>query len=388
MQKASFMKMYAYVLAAFFVVMIAFGALVYQSTVGLMIKQLASKCLGIASSVAVMIETDIDGFRRMTETLDSDSEYYNAMSRRMQTIQENNRDNIAYVYVERQVSDTEIMYLLDGLTQDHVFFSPLGYTAPMSETERKAYLMGEQTHSEWFVTDQYGTLLTTYAPVRDPNTNELLALVGTDVSINQYTAIVRNQLVIILVSVVGSILLLSLSLLISSGKLEHAIYRDGLTGAYNKSYFLRSLRDQLAFAARKGTPLCVLIADIDYFKKVNDTYGHIFGDVVLKEISATISSMLRKMDCLARYGGEEFTLFLPETSLEDACRAAERIRVAVETAQIYNAEFDKAVGVTISIGVVKVKPGRTPTEAVEMADKALYQAKINRNEVAVYDYSK
>lgn len=385
MQKTFVIKMYSFVLAAFLLVMIAFGALVYQNTTKLMIKQLASKCLGIATAVSVLIETDIEGFRDYAESLDTDSDYYELMAGRLRKIFEENRDSIAYVYVEKKVSDADVMYLMDGEAEDSFNFSPPGYIAAMTEVEEEAYDTGKPSHGDWFIVNEYGPLLTAYAPINDTETGELLGLVGTDVSKDQFNSIIWNQFVIILASVAGVVLLLGVSLLVSSGWLERAVYRDGLTGVYNKTFFLRTLRDQMAYAAKKGTSTYVFIADIDFFKKVNDTYGHVFGDVVLRTVAQSIGSTLRKMDCLARYGGEEFAAFLPETSLESAYQAAERVRKAVGGVEIWNEELQKNISVTISIGVAKVKNGCTAIEAVDMADKALYKAKINRNEVAVYE---
>jgi len=385
MQRTFFTKMYSFVLAAFLLIMIGFGALVYQNTTRLMIKQLASKCLGIATSVSILIETDIESFRDYAESLDTDSVYYEQMAGRLRKIFEENRDSIAYVYVEKKISDTDMMYLMDGEAEEADTFSPPGYTAALTEVEAEAYRTGKPAYGDWFIEDEFGSLLTAYAPINDSETGELLGLVGTDVSKDQFNSIIWNQFVIILASVVGCMLLLGISMLVSSGWLERAVYRDGLTGIFNKTYFLRSLRNQMTYAARKAAPICVFMADIDHFKKVNDTYGHVFGDVVLKTVSQCIGSTLRKMDCLARYGGEEFAAFLPETSLESAYLAAERVRKAVSYVEIWNEELQKNISVTISIGVAMVKSGCTAIDAVDMADKALYRAKVNRNEVAVYE---
>ena len=151
--------------------------------------------------------------------------------------------------------------------------------------------------------------------------------------------------------------------------------RDGLTGAFNKKHFLESLQNEFAFAARHRTRLSLLIFDIDHFKRVNDTHGHIAGDMVLKELSALVKEQLRLEDIFARYGGEEFALLLRETDEERAFVVAERLRRAVERYQfVYG---DQVIPVTISLGVATFSGEQhtTPQELIKEADDFLYKAK-------------
>ena len=125
-----------------------------------------------------------------------------------------------------------------------------------------------------------------------------------------------------------------------------------------------------------------MIADLDFFKKVNDTYGHAVGDEVLKAVSATLKQSIRSTDLAARYGGEEFTLLLPETSLDDAVVFAEKLRGLVESTPIPTQAGP--VAVTISLGVAAVPHSRihSAKELIVAADRALYRAKKNgRNQV-------
>ena len=151
--------------------------------------------------------------------------------------------------------------------------------------------------------------------------------------------------------------------------------RDGLTGCFNKKHFAERLRTEFAFATRHDTYLSLVLFDIDHFKKVNDTYGHLAGDEVLRRLAAVVHKQLRTEDTFARYGGEEFAVILRETDDERGFIIAERIRRAVEAEHI---EFDgQHIPVTISLGVATLRGNNYPSvrEMVQSADEYLYRSK-------------
>jgi diguanylate cyclase (GGDEF)-like protein len=164
---------------------------------------------------------------------------------------------------------------------------------------------------------------------------------------------------------------------------EHALtqlversIRDSLTHAYNRGYMMDHLRSEVAFAARHGMPLGLLLVDIDHFKRVNDSYGHAVGDVVLRLVAASIQRMLRPYDVLCRYGGEEFVVMARATSARNAEILAERIRHHIE-AMRFDAGGTPA-SVTVSVGVVALPAGAVDVDAealLQSADEALYLAK-------------
>ncbi len=165
---------------------------------------------------------------------------------------------------------------------------------------------------------------------------------------------------------------------------------DALTGLNNRHQFALRLREETASAKRQNTPLCCIMTDIDFFKKVNDTYGHAVGDCVLKNVARTIKKELRENDIPSRYGGEEFAILLPHTTLQEAQLVAQRLRMAIEKKKInieeYNVEGVQQLNVTISVGVsLYDKKMKDPQQLYQNADKALYQAKeAGRNRVIVY----
>lgn len=157
---------------------------------------------------------------------------------------------------------------------------------------------------------------------------------------------------------------------------------DPLTGLFNRRQFELLANNQISLAVRHQVPYCVLMLDIDHFKKVNDTYGHDAGDEVLKHLSLVLKSSLRESDVLARYGGEEFVIFLPHTSPTEAWRVAERIRESVEQARIQTAA--KILNITISLGLSSTQ-NIDLTAQIKEADTALYVSKTTgRNKTTLY----
>lgn len=160
--------------------------------------------------------------------------------------------------------------------------------------------------------------------------------------------------------------------------------RDFLTGLFNRRYLMSELEKEFYRAKRMGRDLSVLMIDIDYFKRCNDTYGHKVGDQVLVKVAQTIGDQLRRFDLLARYGGEEFIIALPETGSAGAEQVAERYRRNVESLRV--AADDRIISVTISIGVATYSEANYDNldELIEAADAKLYEAKAaGRNRVMV-----
>src|SRR5262245_48919345 len=163
------------------------------------------------------------------------------------------------------------------------------------------------------------------------------------------------------------------------------IYRlttiDGLTQIYNKRYFLETLEREISRAHRYRRELSLIMFDIDFFKKINDTYGHLAGDYVLKHLASVIKARIRREDIMARYGGEEFAIVLPEIDSFNAAQFAEKIRKLVEKT-LFKFEETK-IPVTISVGVTSiVAEMHDPAEFIKKADEKLYQAKSQgRNQV-------
>jgi len=170
-------------------------------------------------------------------------------------------------------------------------------------------------------------------------------------------------------------------------QLREMAFRDGLTGLYNHRYFQELMDNELNRSRRYKKSFSLMMLDLDYFKKINDEYGHPVGDIVLKEVSKAIENTIRDSDFAARYGGEEFAIVLPETELRGAAILAERLRKAIE--QLVIDTNGCRIDVTVSVGVTCYHPSTAKIEKSEIlseADNALYNSKNKgRNMISIHN---
>jgi diguanylate cyclase (GGDEF)-like protein len=166
-------------------------------------------------------------------------------------------------------------------------------------------------------------------------------------------------------------------------EIEKLAVTDGLTGLFNHRHFQERVAEELSRLQRFSNPLSLLMLDIDYFKKINDTYGHPVGDSVLKEVARIIKKTIRNIDVAARYGGEEFAVILIETGAKGAMKMAERLRKTILNARFSSEK--KEFSITVSIGISTFPEGGTHKEdLIENADNALYHAKDSGRNQSVF----
>lgn len=197
--------------------------------------------------------------------------------------------------------------------------------------------------------------------LRPIDRNELLARVRTQIRKKRYTEKLRDNVQL---------------------SIEAAI-TDGLTGLYNRRYMESHLSTLIEQAVGRGKPLAVLVLDIDYFKSINDTYGHDAGDDVLREFAIRMRKSTRGIDLACRYGGEEFVIVMPETDMAVAATVAERLRRRIASEPFPIDRGQRAIDVTISIGIAALeRPDDGAASLLKRADQALYRAKRDgRNRV-------
>lgn len=197
------------------------------------------------------------------------------------------------------------------------------------------------------------------------------------VSIIPTDFIIYEQLMITSLLPLGVVLLTNE--IISLELRKHAEH-DSLTNLYNRRIFLNFLNKAKSLAIRTRTPFFLLVVDIDYFKAINDNFGHLAGDEVLIDFARNIQNNVRKEDVVGRLGGEEFAIVLPNISAEAAMTFAERLRYIIETKPVFTNKGK--INYTISIGITNIESTTTIEQALDVADSAMYEAKrYGRNRV-------
>lgn len=211
----------------------------------------------------------------------------------------------------------------------------------------------------------------TFYSIKDLNNRHLGYLVSyeKDKTFNEFSKFFYVSSTLITTVVLLTFILLSHILKMKAIAEKNAI-TDRLTGALNRMAIETIMNAEYERAKRNKKPISIILFDIDFFKKINDTYGHNAGDYVLKKIVEIVKKNIRKSDYLIRWGGEEFLILLPETDIESAIKVAEKLRTLVE-----NYQFKDIGKVTISLGVAQIKTGEKLDHAIKRADEALYLAK-------------
>jgi diguanylate cyclase (GGDEF)-like protein len=171
-------------------------------------------------------------------------------------------------------------------------------------------------------------------------------------------------------------------------KISSLAITDGLTGLYTRSYFSERLQEEIERAKSNNLSMAVAMLDIDHFKEVNDKYGHIAGDMLLRQIADILRKRFREIDIIARYGGEEFTIFISQTNAESGFAILEEIRKNIENTKFFmpvESYHPIQIRKTISIGLTELKNESTTEELIKKADLALYKAKnTGRNKTCIY----
>jgi diguanylate cyclase (GGDEF)-like protein len=250
--------------------------------------------------------------------------------------------------------------------------------------------------AQWAV--NYGLVLTAVKATA-PATRIREAMFGRNGVLNDVTELCAALLVTLGLTVSWFALIVALPL---TTMLQRAFRHDQLlqqaqadakTGLLNAGTWERDASAELARAVRNRSPLAVALLDLDKFKGINDTYGHLLGDVVLRNIAGSLKEVLRDYDLAGRFGGEEFVMLLPETRAVDALRIAERVRAHIASLPVYGdgPEGKERVPVTVSIGVAALEAGtrRELNELLAAADAALYRAKASgRDQVQMISTSR
>jgi len=344
--------------------------------------QAQSNAIGVAASIADSIMLDVEGYKAFVQSKDPESQYYKKMHAFLANIKDN--INATYIYTERRLDKDTTEYILDAQPIGDPKYSAPGAKDNNDEQKEKVYetkvpMIYKEHVNKW------GRLFGAYAPIFGEN-QEWLGHVGVDMDyshLGRYLFRLNAVLVVIYTLIVSFTLVM---LIKYSNRILDPLLKDKLTGAYNKRYFENFLGHEIAHSLRSHRELALLMLDLDHFKRINDTYGHVFGDKVLATVAHTVKSVLRPVDFFIRYGGEEFAVMITNSDMKQVVEVAERIRYSVENTPIFNEEQNIPVKMTISIGVTRIKIAPiSPKELIEQADKALYEAKEKRNMISIFE---
>lgn len=171
-------------------------------------------------------------------------------------------------------------------------------------------------------------------------------------------------------------------------RLEELVSHDPLTGLYNMRHLQEILPVVLERTRRNHRPACLIMVDLDYFKKVNDTWGHEVGNIALKQTARILCAQVRIVDTVCRYGGEEFVIILPDTGLRQAVQIAERIRKCIADTPVTHEKGEFRMTASMGVDIHQSRDDRGPQAFIESADKLLYQAKeAGRNRIVHRDFA-
>jgi len=281
--------------------------------------------------------------------------------------QMNTPDSFERISMERFDIDTEEIYQFDE-TPGGILFR---YIAPLITKEECIKCHGAQGYDIGDIRGAISITIPANAIAKEMTETKVYTVIS---------AIVLLSLLITVIIYISQHFIKDLK--ISEDRLFELATTDSLTGLLNRGEGIRRFQQEISHSLRTGQPLSIIIIDIDYFKKINDNFGHQVGDKVIQLIARTILSTLRNYDTICRYGGEEFLVILPSTDLDKAIETAERLRKTVEKTKSSEQEHGAEVILTISLGVSALQPGDSLDGLVYRADNALYIAKEEgRNQV-------
>lgn len=377
-------KLIAFVQLLVLAALITLGFVTYENLTDLVEKEMGMRARGVAIAGACLVQDRLDEYLQLKSKSDETKPFYVKMKRIFQQFKASN--NLRYMYTERQIDQNKIVYILDAEPADSKYASHIGDEDQMNVLRRRTYASQQPEYGPLTVDPVWGVFITGYAPIINPADNQFIGLLGVDIGgaevqklFSQIKAVI--VVTIAIVFVIGFLITYKLA-----SQMVRPIFIDGLLEVFNHKYFQESLAKEISKAEKNGGELSLLIIDLDNFKNINDTYGHSFGDIILRATAKLLKDSLRSGDILARYGGEEFAVILPGTSVECAYRLACRLRERMEKSSVRNEDTAKNVTATISIGLAEWQPGMTRNDLINRADKAMYRSKAkDRNTVSVDD---
>lgn len=301
-----------------------------------------------------------------------DSEYYAAMNALLRDIKEST--GAISIYTEKHISETDVLYILDAEDPSSENYIPPGTIETITPMKKKALENTGGAISGMAVDEKRGKLISAFAPIKMKETGEILGLVGVDFSQDYVDSVIDGIRNMIITASLVSILLVGLAVNALLAIRHKTINTDYMTKLYNKCYFDKCIKMAVSEALKSGRAFSLIVIDIDDFKVVNDHFGHLTGDEVLKIIADAIKKQTRDNDLCFRYGGDEFVVILPNTAKEKAACVGKRIQSMLLADKLEKAGIS-GLKISISVGVAQWEPWMGPADLTEWADKAMYSSK-------------
>lgn len=346
----------------------------------------------IATTVARFVEQDIISYRKLVIMVqrggtDYNEFYYNVMMRTLQEIQGD--VGAAYVYTVKILTDREMMYIFDGTDRRSGKYSPMGsresVPAAVLEAQRtRRPTSNAPAHLHHFEHEQCGCVVTGYAPIEDHVTETVVGVVGVDYTTKHITDLLRDVLFVLFS---GLFVMIPVGVYFVDRIIEQrqeSQRTDSMTKLQNKQAFNERIQRKIRESRRTGRPFSIIVMDVDDFKSVNDTYGHLTGDKALLFVADAIRGSIRSGDTGFRCGGDEFCVLLPGVGKEGAVSVAERIQKKI-LLNTMRSESGGPISLSLSMGISDWSPGVSVQELVQQADDAMYQSKRGgKNRISVW----
>ncbi|NCB44774.1 MAG: GGDEF domain-containing protein [Clostridia bacterium] len=331
----------------------------------------------LAISVAKYIEQNVEEYEKLSFaagnlSLGYNMDHYKKMSGLLRDIKM--ETGAKFIYTEKRLSKEKIAYVLDAEDPSSEDHSPFGSEESISDLEKKAFKTKKGSVSGLVEYEEWGKLISAYAPITNKTTGETIGLAGVDYSPVYVNNVMTGIRVLIITGLLGAILLAGAAVNFLLSARQKSINTDYMTRLYNKCFFDICIKGAVNEASKHGRPFSLIVIDIDDFKDVNDRFGHLTGDEVLKVIASTIKKCTRDDDLCFRYGGDEFVIILPNTTKEQAGSIGQRIQSRLLSDGLGSEDMSE-IRVSLSIGIAQWEPGVSASDLTEWADKAMYSSK-------------